>query len=166
MTVDDDALAAAERELSLLLRRARARTAELSREVHPDLDGSAYALLSAVVQAGGVRAQDVAAQFGVDKGAISRQIQRLEQLGLVERRPDPADGRARVLVPTPEGSARLEAATSRRRTHFRARLQDWEPGEVAQLAALLGRLNGSLDPRPDRCEEPEQRVGREEEGPE
>src|SRR3712207_7470723 len=34
-----------EREIGLLLRRSRAISARLSRELHPDLDGAAYGLL-------------------------------------------------------------------------------------------------------------------------
>ncbi len=138
-------LAALEREFSLLLRRARARAGELSREVHPELDGSAYALLQAVVAADGLRAQDVAEQFGVDKGAISRQVGRLERLGLVERQVDPQDGRARVLVATPAGQERFATASARRRARFRARLADWEDADVARLADLLARLNEAYD---------------------
>ncbi|MCU1691470.1 MAG: MarR family transcriptional regulator [Frankiales bacterium] len=149
--VGEDDLAALEREFSLLLRRARASTAELSRTVHPELDGSAYALLSSIVRAQGpdgqgLRAQDVAEQFGVDKGAISRQVARLERLGLVERRPDPVDGRARVLVATAAGRERFEAANGLRRSRFRGRLADWSPDDVSRLAELLGRLNATFGP--------------------
>ena len=35
-----------EREIGLLLRRSRAISARLSRELHPDLDGAAYGLLA------------------------------------------------------------------------------------------------------------------------
>ncbi len=145
MTAEEPHLAALEREFSLLLRRARANAGELSRQVHPDLDGSAYALLSAVVQGEGLRASDVAAQFGVDKGAISRQVSRLEQVGLVERRTDPSDGRAFLLVATEEGRRRHAEAAASRRARFRARLAQWPEHDVEQLASLLARLNATLD---------------------
>ncbi len=141
MTADEPALERLEREFSLLLRRARANSGEVSRSVHPDLDGSAYALLAAIVREDGLRAQDVAALFGVDKGAISRQVSRLERLGLVTRSPDPDDRRALLLVATPEGRTRLTAAVEARRARFRRRLEGWSPDDVATLAELLGRLN-------------------------
>jgi DNA-binding MarR family transcriptional regulator len=145
VTSDEAAYAALEREFSLFLRRARASAAELSREIHPDLDGSAYVLLSYVDQSGGIHAGDLAALFGVDKGAISRQVARLEAAGLLERRPDPSDGRARLLMVTEEGSRRLRAALASRQSRFRQRLRDWPRGDVERLAQLLSQLNASLD---------------------
>jgi DNA-binding MarR family transcriptional regulator len=145
--VTDGAFDALEREFSLLLRRARANASELSRAVHPDLDGSAYTLLSYVVQSDGLRAGDLAALFGVDKGAISRQLTRLERAGLVERRPDPDDRRAQILVTTPEGRRRHAGALEMRRKRFRDRLSSWPTQDVAALARLLGRLNESFEPK-------------------
>ena len=142
----EEAFAALEREFSLLMRRARSNAAELSRAVHPDLDGSAYTLLSYLVQSDGLRAGDLAALFSVDKGAISRQVTRLERAGLVERRPDPDDRRAQVLVTTPEGRRRHAAALELRRARFRDRLSSWPEQDVATLARLLGRLNTTFEP--------------------
>ena len=142
----EEAYDALEREFSLLLRRARANASELSREVHPDLDGSAYTLLSYLVQSDGMRAGDLAALFGVDKGAISRQVTRLERAGLIERRPDAQDGRAQLLAPTAEGARRYSAAHAQRRARFRQRLSSWPEQDVASLARLLGRLNESFEP--------------------
>lgn len=159
VTADGAALNDLERQFSLVLRRARGGGGELSREVHPDLDGSAYALLSYVAESGtGMRASAIAVLFGVDKGAISRQVTRLERVGLLERRIDPQDGRAMLLVATDEGRRRLAAAVAARRERFRARLADWPEDDVAELARLLRRLNGSLDrvPQPPPARSVEQ----------
>lgn len=134
-----------ERELSLLLRRARALSGELSREIHPDLDAAAYVLLATVTEAGPLRANDLAELFGVDKSSISRQVGRLERLGFLERRVDHTDRRAQLLAATPKGRRRLSAASKARRKRFRARLDGWNAAEVSDLARLLGRLNAALD---------------------
>ena len=151
--MSEQAYDALEREFSLLMRRSRANASELSRAVHPDLDGSAYTLLSYLAQTDGLRAGDLAALFGVDKGAISRQLTRLERAGLVERRPDPDDRRAQILVTTPEGTRRHAAAHAQRRARFRDRLSSWPDQDVATLARLLGRLNESFEPT--RATDPE-----------
>ena len=44
-----------EREIGLLLRRSRAISARLARELHPDLDGAAYGLLALLQDAGPLR---------------------------------------------------------------------------------------------------------------
>ncbi|NDZ88376.1 MarR family transcriptional regulator, partial [Streptomyces sp. SID10115] len=79
-----------ERELSLLLRRARASSGEMARQVHPDLEPAAYGLLVCLDDSGPQRATDLAAFIGVGKATMSRQLRALEELGLVAREPDPA----------------------------------------------------------------------------
>jgi DNA-binding MarR family transcriptional regulator len=134
-----------ERELAVLLRRARAWNREVASEVHPDLQPTAYALLNRVDEVGSVRAIELSDYFGIDKGAVSRQVVLLERVGLVAREPDPDDGRAQLLVVTTEGRKRLEAARGGRRRLVRAQLNRWEEGEVATFAALLGRFNRQMD---------------------
>jgi DNA-binding MarR family transcriptional regulator len=130
-----------EREIGLLLRRARAISARLSAELHPDLDGAAYGLLALLTQAGPLRASDLVALLGLDKSTVSRQVHALVELGLVDRAADPADGRAQVLTPSREGADRLARIQEARRTRWAADLQDWPAEDVATLAELLGRLN-------------------------
>ena len=45
--------------------------------------------------------------FGIDKGAISRQIQHLDDLGLVTRAPDPDDGRATLVAASDDAVRRM-----------------------------------------------------------
>jgi DNA-binding MarR family transcriptional regulator len=51
----------------------------------------------------GVRATELARLSGRHKQIIGRLIDELEELGYVERRPDPADRRAKLIFPTPRG---------------------------------------------------------------
>ena len=138
--VPDDDVAALERELSVLLRRARAYSGEIARAVHPDLEAAAYGLLMHVVD-GGARAADLAEYFGIDKSTVSRQVRLLEQLGLLRREPDPADARVLRLVATDEGVRRLQAARDARRHVVESRLQGWDPDDIGRLAGLLARYN-------------------------
>ena len=140
-------MAALERELSVLLRRARAWSGELARTVHPDLEAAAYGLLTHVVD-GGARATDLAGYFGIDKSTVSRQVRLLEQLGLLSRESDPVDARALRLVVTEEGVRRLCAARDARRRRVEDRLQGWDADDVALLASLLARYNQAAEARP------------------
>jgi DNA-binding MarR family transcriptional regulator len=130
-----------EREIALLLRRSRAISARLAGELHPDLDGAAYGLLALLEDAGPLRASDLVARLGLDKSTVSRQVASLVDLGLVVRAPDPDDGRAQVLSPSAEGSARLARIRAARRARWEADLADWPPDDVATLGELLARLN-------------------------
>jgi DNA-binding MarR family transcriptional regulator len=81
------------------------------------------------------------ARLGLDKSTVSRQVAHLVDLGLVDRAADPVDGRAQVLTPSAEGSARLERIRESRRGRWEADLGDWRAEDVATLAGLLARLN-------------------------
>ena len=131
-----------EREIALLLRRSRAISARLAGELHPDLDGAAYGLLSLLQDTGPLRASDLVTRIGLDKSTVSRQAAHLVELGLADRAADPVDGRAQVLTPSAEGSARLARIRDVRRARWEDDLSDWPASDVATLADLLRRLNG------------------------
>ncbi|MGY1848628.1 MarR family winged helix-turn-helix transcriptional regulator [Blastococcus sp. SYSU DS1021] len=136
-----EAFVSLEREIGLLLRRSRAISTRLARELHPDLDGAAYGLLALLQDAGPLRASDLVARLGLDKSTVSRQLSSLVELGLVDRAADPDDGRAQVLRPSAEGAARLAGIRTARRARWESDLADWPAEDVATLAILLERLN-------------------------
>jgi len=96
-----------ESELTVLWRRVRRLSIALARQVDAGIDVAAYGLLSALNDAGDVRAGDLADRFGLDKSTVSRQIAQMESLGFIERVPDPLDGRARLIRTTEVGRARV-----------------------------------------------------------
>jgi len=144
-----EAFVQVEREIGLLLRRSRAISARLSRELHPDLDGAAYGLLALLEDSGPLRASDLVARLGLDKSTVSRQVASLVELGMVTREADPADGRAQVLRTSQEGASRLAAIREARRARWEADLADWPADDVATLAELLSRLNRLGEARDD-----------------
>ncbi|MEU9289875.1 MarR family transcriptional regulator [Streptomyces sp. NPDC048275] len=134
-----------ERELTVFLRRARASQGEMAREVHPDLESAAYGLLVRLDQCGRQRATELAGYIGVGKATMSRQLRALEDLGLVTREPDPADGRAWLIRLTDEGRSRVGKVREARRARYVGQLSDWDRREVAELARLLQQLNRGME---------------------
>jgi DNA-binding MarR family transcriptional regulator len=57
----------------------------------------------AYLDADGVRATELARLSGRHKQIVGRIVDELEELGYVERRPDPADRRAKLILPTERG---------------------------------------------------------------
>ncbi|MFF7993066.1 MarR family winged helix-turn-helix transcriptional regulator [Kitasatospora xanthocidica] len=141
---DEEALVAVEREVALMFRRGRARVAELSRRVHPGLDGMAYSLLGYVEQAGRVRVTDVGAHFTVGKATVSRQIRALEDLGLVTREADPLDRRSALVSLTEDGRRRFLAARDARMRRVREVMGGWSQDDTVRFAELLHRFNDVL----------------------
>ncbi|WP_434743204.1 MarR family winged helix-turn-helix transcriptional regulator [Micromonospora sp. SH-82] len=132
---------AVEHELTALLRRSRAISLEIAREVHPEIEPNAYGLLLWLRRCGSTRLTELATRLGVGKGTLSRQIQALEVLGLVRRDPDPTDRRAWQLSLTEEGQRRFDAARSSRLDQIWRALEDWPAQDLADLARLLSRFN-------------------------
>lgn len=145
-----DALRDLEVEVGVLIRRVRRVIGERARAVHPDLLPSSYLMLSYVGDNGPLRASAMCAVFEIDKGAISRQVQHLIDLGLVDRAPDPEDGRATLLSVSDEGVRRLEAVAEERRELLAERLGDWPVEELQEFAASLRRYNDALGIPADR----------------
>ncbi|MFD0152290.1 MarR family winged helix-turn-helix transcriptional regulator [Streptomyces sp. NPDC055721] len=137
----DPEFLALERELAVFLRRARAQSGEMAREVHPELEPAAYGLFVRLDDAGPQRATELAGYFGVGKATMSRQLRALEVLGLVVRDPDPADGRASLVRLTEEGRDRFRHVRDARRERYVRKLVDWDRAEVAELARLLHHFN-------------------------
>jgi DNA-binding MarR family transcriptional regulator len=143
--VDDETLRSLEHEMGVLVRRLRRVIAERAKMVHPDLSPVAYSMLVALHDSGPRRASDLVGQFSIDKGAVSRQVQALLELGMIERTPDPEDRRAAILAITEEGERRLKKIMQTRREELRHRLAGWDTEELNEFVAALGRYNASLE---------------------
>lgn len=141
-----ESLVALEREIGVLLRRVRRVIAARAAMVHPDLQPAAYLMLAYLVEMGPQRSSDIAERFEIDKGAVSRQVQHVVDLALVERTPDPADRRASILAVTADARRRFEEVTQQRRRILDERLGDWDDAELAVFADQMVRYNASLEP--------------------
>ena len=139
-----DALRQVEQEIGVLIRRVRRVIGERARAVHPDLQPPSYLMLGYVINEGPIRASALCTVFDLDKGAISRQVQHLVDLGLVDRTPDPADGRATLISVSDEGARRFKDVADHRRKWFDERLGEWTADEILAFARTLARYNQAL----------------------
>lgn len=131
-----------------MVRRIRRVIRERAHAVHPELPAASYLMLSWLMTHGAQRSSTMAEAFGIDKGAISRQLQHLVDLELVDRSPDPHDGRA-TLVSAASGAAdRMAAVAAERRRWLDERLGDWSEEDLSAFVDLLRRYNRALDADP------------------
>jgi DNA-binding MarR family transcriptional regulator len=87
----------------------------------------------------------------VEPITLSRMIDRLQEAGLVERRPDPNDRRAWLLFLTEKARPILAQLKSRADELFRDALDGLDASEQAQLSELLTRVHQNLSRRSDEC---------------
>ncbi len=143
-TTREGALDRVEHEVGVLIRRVRRVIHERARAVDPELQPSSYLMLGYLRDHGPLRASALCTVFDIDKGAISRQVQNLVDLGLVDRTADPDDGRATLISLSDDGTRRLAGVSAERRTEYDGRLRDWSTDDLVDLADRLGRYNAAL----------------------
>ena len=68
------------------------------------VDGQAYFVLNTLARTGPLTVARLAEHIGIDRSGTSRYADRLQQAGLLERQPDPADRRTSLIRLTPEGA--------------------------------------------------------------
>jgi DNA-binding MarR family transcriptional regulator len=127
-----------------LTRTSHAMRAQVAARGGDGIDWAAYALLLKLVHDGPRRASALAEAACVDPSTVSRQVADLVRAGLVERQPDPEDGRASLLVATTKGHQVHDAKLARRLQIFAKVVEGWSQADVDTLAALLARFNDSF----------------------
>ncbi|MFG3103604.1 MarR family winged helix-turn-helix transcriptional regulator [Streptomyces sp. NPDC048182] len=124
--------------ISRLRRRIRAASAA------DDLTQAQAAVLARLTAGEGLSTSDLAAAEGVRHQSMASTVTALTGLGLVERRPDPSDGRRLLIALTPGGRHRAEEDRQARGEWLAGRLRDRcteeERQTVLAAMAVLERL--------------------------
>ncbi|GAA5206905.1 MarR family winged helix-turn-helix transcriptional regulator [Microbacterium kyungheense] len=153
MTSDDtraartEAVRALEAEFGELINRFRRIITENANRVSPGMLPGAYKVFTTIVRREEITLSALAESLMADKGQISRTVRELEGLGLVQRTPDPADGRSSLLSPTATGLERLADARAPQESLLVDALDDWPLTDILNLTRLLHAL--TLGERPD-----------------
>jgi DNA-binding MarR family transcriptional regulator len=87
---------------------------------------------------------ELADQVGRDHTTVSRQLAKLESLGLVERCESPTDRRVRAARLTDPGRTTVQAISAARNRLLSRALGHWPPADLAALADLTRRFADSL----------------------
>ncbi|MGH8963012.1 MAG: MarR family winged helix-turn-helix transcriptional regulator [Jatrophihabitantaceae bacterium] len=143
-TVSDEAVAVAETFVNLMRSFGRQRAEILAAKAH-DVEWSAQLVLKCVSGAGPLRSSEVAEHLRADPSTVSRQVAGLVKEGLLERRADPEDGRACLLVLTEKADDVLREHDHIRNQHFAAMLADWSERDLRRFAGLLARFTHDLE---------------------
>ena len=112
------------------------------REPHLQVFGS--------IRTGGVRLTELADRASLSMAATSELVNDLVTLGYLQRRPDPADGRAKLIDLTPRGQALMMDAAARVSDIERRWAALLADGEFEATATSLQRLLDALDPHDSR----------------
>lgn len=109
------------------------------------IERAAYVLLTRLVIDGPHRSNALAEAVHSDPSTVSRQVAALVRIGYVERRPDPADGRACLLAATDEGHRVFEAHRDLRNREISRVTSDWDEADRERLVDLMDRFTSALE---------------------
>jgi DNA-binding MarR family transcriptional regulator len=109
------------------------------------LDTGSFWLLKTLATVGPQRVTDLAGYAGLDVSTVSRHVAQLASGGLIERTPDPADGRAQRVELSAAGVARFDAALNTRRVLLEKCLESWDSSDLEELDRLLNRLAADVE---------------------
>ena len=108
------------------------------------MDRAAFLLLNRLDWTGAVGVKALAQAMGIDSSTVTRQVAPLVDCGLVERVPNPDDGRAVLLELSPLGRERLQEVRESRQLMMHQLLDGWTGEEREQFCELLTRFNASM----------------------
>ncbi|HVW47601.1 MAG TPA: MarR family transcriptional regulator [Solirubrobacterales bacterium] len=128
------------------LRNAIVRTARVLRQdaaSETGLGASATAALATINRDGPLTPSELAAIERVKRPSVTRTLACLDREGLIERTPDPADGRSSLVSISAAGRERLAALRRRKNAYLARRMRGLDREEVetlARAAEILERM--------------------------
>lgn len=99
-----------------------------------------WRVLASLSDGDGMTVGELAARALQRQPTMTKIIDRMAGMGLVERRPDSADRRKVRIFITPDGQRRVDAALRDAKDHEQEVLADYTPDEAARLKAMLRAL--------------------------
>jgi DNA-binding MarR family transcriptional regulator len=121
------------------------RDERMVREAGISLDRALFPLLVLIERLGPIGVVDLADRVGRDYTTVSRQLARLESLGLVGRQAGDADRRVRKAIVTPKGKAMTDAVDAARERIGRAIFARWDRREVEELVRLMRKFADDIN---------------------
>jgi DNA-binding MarR family transcriptional regulator len=104
------------------------------------LDRALFPLLVVIERRGPIGVVDLADRVGRDYTTVSRQVAKLQSLGLVKRQAGAIDRRVRQAIVTPNGKAMTHAVDTARERIGRAIFADWDERDVEELVLLMRKF--------------------------
>lgn len=111
------------------------------------LDTALFPLLVRVSIQRNLTIGELADQVGRDYSTVSRQVTRLQTLGLLCSEPSQSDRRQRLLGVTAAGKSTVKKIDRARNSVMSEALDGFSQAEIAELARLTTRLAAAMQPR-------------------
>jgi DNA-binding MarR family transcriptional regulator len=124
------------------------RDEALIKEAGIPLDRALFPLLVGIERFGPIGVVEMADRVGRDYTTVSRQIAKLESLGLLQRQGSAADRRVREAVVTPKGKAMTDRVDAARERIGRGIFETWDIHEIDELVRLMRKYADAVSSEP------------------
>lgn len=145
LATQDTTLAGTAARLRMAIVRTSRRLRQEAAEAAGQLTPTAAAALATVERHGPLTPSELADIERVKRPTATRTLGVLAAAGLVERAPDPEDGRSALVSITGDGRERLRRLRGRKNAYLARRMRDLPDDEVAALARAAEILERMLD---------------------
>ncbi|WP_433540516.1 MarR family winged helix-turn-helix transcriptional regulator [Streptosporangium sandarakinum] len=115
------------------------RDEDLMAEAGIDLDRALFKLIVGIRRFGPIGVVELAERAGRDHTTVSRQVAKLAELGLIERRPNPADRRVKEAAITSAGRRITDALEAARQRLLDSAFAEWSDRDLVQFEQLMRR---------------------------
>lgn len=139
-----------EEQFFKLMKRLRSLGLDDHLEGKETISPARMAILDAIAGMHGCGVGDIAKDLGLTPPTVSVGVHRLEESGLVERKPDPQDGRSIRLFLTRRGQALQRQIQANHLKKFRLLLSELRPEEQQELVDLLQRALNTAEAKISR----------------
>lgn len=120
----------------------------LIKEAGITLDRALFPLLVGIQRFGPIGVVDLADRAGRDHTTVSRQLTKLESLGLVERQVSETDRRVRKAIVSEKGKAMTDLLDSARERIGIAIFEKWDEEEFDGLVRLMRKFADAINDKP------------------
>ncbi len=127
-----------------IVRTARRLRQEAAAEA-TGLTPTSTSALATIERHGPLTPSELAALERVQRPTVTRTLGCLDREGLIERTPDPADGRSSLVSVNAAGRERLRRLRGRKNAYLAKRMRDLPPADLATLERAAAILEGMLE---------------------
>ncbi len=145
LAIPDTTLTDSAARLRMAIVRTSRRLRQEAAGAGGELTPTAVAALATVERHGPLTPSELAGIERVKRPTATRTLRGLTEAGLVDRAPDPADGRSALVSVTAEGRERLRRLRGRKNAYLARRMRGLPVADLATLERAAEILEGILE---------------------
>lgn len=109
-----------------------------------DISRAQFLALAHLTALGPISQAELAERLSITAATAARLVDRMERDGWVTRRPDPQDGRANLVTPTPQTATAWEDVSRIGRELLEEAYQGVPPSDIETVKRILGQIRRNL----------------------